>query len=56
MKKLKTKLEELLATYTGQWGVVICQQGTGEKIEINPREPRYLKVIWGIGYKIENLD
>lgn len=27
-----------------------------EKIEINPREPKYLKVIWGIGYKIENLD
>ena len=26
-----------------------------EKIEINPREPRYLKVIWGIGYKIENI-
>ena len=23
-----------------------------EKIEINPREPRYLKVVWGIGYKI----
>ncbi len=27
-----------------------------EKIEINPREPKYLKVIWGIGYKIENLE
>ena len=27
-----------------------------EKIEINPKEPRYLKVIWGIGYKIENLE
>ena len=27
-----------------------------EKIEINPKEPRYLKVIWGIGYKIEKLD
>ena len=27
-----------------------------EKIEINPKEPKYLKVIWGIGYKIENLD
>lgn len=27
-----------------------------EKIEINPREPKYLKVIWGIGYKVENLD
>ena len=26
-----------------------------EKIEINPREPKYLKVIWGIGYKIEDL-
>lgn len=24
-----------------------------EKIEINPREPRYLKVVWGIGYKIQ---
>ena len=27
-----------------------------EKIEINPREPKYLKVIWGIGYKVEKLD
>ena len=27
-----------------------------EKIEINPKEPRYLKVIWGIGYKIENIE
>ena len=26
-----------------------------EKIEINPREPKYLKVIWRIGYKIENI-
>ena len=26
-----------------------------EKIEINPREPKYLKVIWGIGYKIEDI-
>lgn len=25
-----------------------------EKIEINPKEPKYLKVIWGIGYKIED--
>ncbi|AQR97967.1 response regulator transcription factor [Clostridium saccharoperbutylacetonicum] len=25
-----------------------------EKIEINPKEPRYLKVVWGIGYKFEN--
>lgn len=26
-----------------------------EKIEINPKEPRYLKVVWGIGYKMENI-
>lgn len=26
-----------------------------EKIEINAKEPRYLKVVWGIGYKIEKL-
>ena len=26
-----------------------------EKIEINPKEPRYLKVIWGVGYKVESL-
>ena len=26
-----------------------------EKIEINPKEPRYIKVIWGHGYKMEKL-
>ena len=26
-----------------------------EKIEINPKEPKYIKVVWGIGYKIEKL-
>lgn len=26
-----------------------------EKIEINPKEPRYIKVVWGVGYKIERL-
>lgn len=26
-----------------------------EKIEIDPRDPRYLKVVWGLGYKIEKL-
>ena len=27
-----------------------------KKIEINPKEPRYLKVVWGIGYKVEKQD
>lgn len=26
-----------------------------EKIEINPKEPRYLKVVWGVGYKIDKM-
>lgn len=26
-----------------------------EKIEINPKEPKYLKVVWGIGYKVEKV-
>ena len=26
-----------------------------EKIEINPKDPKYLKVIWGIGYKVEDI-
>ena len=27
-----------------------------EKIELNPKEPEYLKVVWGIGYKIEKIE
>lgn len=26
-----------------------------EKIELNPKEPKYLKVVWGIGYKVEKI-
>ena len=26
-----------------------------EKIEINPKEPRYLKVVWGRGYKVDTI-
>lgn len=26
-----------------------------EKIEINPKEPRYLQVVWGVGYKVEKI-
>lgn len=27
-----------------------------EKIELNPREPEYLKVVWGLGYKMEKME
>jgi DNA-binding response OmpR family regulator len=26
-----------------------------EKIEINPKDPKYLKVVWGVGYKVEKI-
>ncbi len=27
-----------------------------EKIELNPKQPEYIKVVWGIGYKMEKMD
>ncbi|WP_371366441.1 Transcriptional regulatory protein WalR [Sporomusa rhizae] len=37
----------------GQNTVAVHIRRIREKIEINPKEPKYLKVVWGIGYKIE---
>lgn len=39
--------------YNGENTVSVHIRRIREKIEINPKEPRYLKVVWGIGYKIE---
>ena len=33
--------------------VMVHIRNIREKIEYDPREPKYLKVVWGIGYKIE---
>ena len=33
--------------------VAVHSRHIREKIEINPKEPRYLKVVWGVGYKID---
>lgn len=41
--------EEALNTET----VMVHIRNLREKIEINPKEPRYIKVVWGVGYKIE---
>ena len=35
--------------------VMVHVRNIREKIEINPRDPKYLKVVWGVGYKIEKL-
>lgn len=39
--------------YNGENTVSVHIRRIREKIEINPKEPKYLKVVWGIGYKVE---
>ena len=41
--------------YNSDNTVAVHIRNIREKIEINPREPKYLKVVWGIGYKIEKI-
>ena len=33
--------------------IMVHVRNIREKIEINPKEPKYLKVVWGVGYKME---
>ena len=41
------------SAYSVENTVMVHIRRIREKIEINPKEPKYLKVVWGIGYKIE---
>ncbi|MDD4494385.1 MAG: response regulator transcription factor [Eubacteriales bacterium] len=41
--------------YNSDNTVAVHIRNIREKIEINPKEPNYLKVVWGIGYKIEKI-
>jgi DNA-binding response OmpR family regulator len=42
-------------SYSPENTVAVHIRGIREKIEIDPGNPRYLKVVWGIGYKIEKV-
>ena len=42
--------------YAGEKTVMVHIRRIREKIEITPKNPKYLKVVWGIGYKIEKYD
>ena len=42
--------------YAGEKTVRVHIRRIREKIEITPKNPKYLKVVWGIGYKIEKYD
>ena len=41
------------AAYACENTVMVHIRRIREKIELNPREPDYIKVVWGIGYKME---
>ena len=63
--KNKGKVFSIEEIYTNVWEeesfaaeniIAVHIRHIREKIEINPKEPKYLKVIWGVGYKIENFE
>jgi DNA-binding response OmpR family regulator len=41
--------------YISERTVTVHIRRIREKIEINPKDPKYLKVVWGIGYKMEKI-
>ena len=41
--------------YSAENTVAVHIRRIREKIEINPKEPKYLKVVWGVGYRIEKI-
>ena len=41
------------AAYAPENTVMVHIRRIREKIELNPKEPEYLKVVWGLGYKLE---
>ena len=62
LMKNQGKVFSISQIYESIWNAdAICADNTvavhirhiREKIEINPKEPRYIKVVWGIGYKID---
>ena len=52
-EKIYEKVWKEVASYTVENTVMVHIRHIREKIEINPKEPRYLKVVWGVGYKID---
>lgn len=53
-EEIYSKVWEEPIAYNGENTVMVHIRRIREKIEINPGEPEYLKVVWGIGYKMEN--
>ena len=43
------------SAYSTENTVMVHIRRIREKIELNPKKPEYLKVVWGIGYKMEKM-
>ncbi len=65
LAKNKGKVYSIEQIYENIWGdfsvrtdntIAVHIRHIREKIEVDPREPRFLKVVWGVGYKIEEND
>ncbi len=52
-EEIYQKVWEEQVAFSGEATVMVHISRIREKIEINPREPEYLKVVWGVGYKIQ---
>jgi DNA-binding response OmpR family regulator len=62
LAKNKGKVYSIDQIYENIWGdisvrtdntIAVHIRHIREKIEVDPREPKFLKVVWGVGYKIE---
>lgn len=52
-EEIYAKVWEDTISFSGESTVMVHIRRIREKIEINPKNPEYLKVVWGVGYKIE---
>ena len=60
LMKWEKQPERVERRFSVIYGLHVCQMNcwicllytSREKIESNPKEPRYLKVVWGTGYKV----
>ena len=52
-EELSGLTKALYGASSERYGIDAARRHIREKLEINPAEPRYLKVVWGQGYKCE---
>ena len=54
-EEIYSRVWEEDTAYAPENTVMVHIRRIREKIELDPKEPEYLKVVWGIGYKMEKM-